>query len=247
MNKCYTEKTIEINLNIKLTQRSDMLSFGSDAVLISAFAASFGKGRGADFGAGSGVISLLLAKKNHITGIEAVERNELLIPLIEKNILQNGIDKVKPVLSDVREYGERGLDFIVSNPPYLPKGSGIENLFSNNNDARRENNGTISDFVSSASKALKQGGQFFCIYRPERLCDLIFAMKSNKIEPKRIINVYHTVQRPPCLVMVGGVKTGKSGVKISRPLVLFNNDGTRTEDSDSMNKNLMLPEDIFKN
>ena len=55
-------------------------------------------------------------------------------------------------------------------------------------------------------------------------------MKLNKIEPKRIRFVYSNINSESKLVLIEAVKNGKSFIKVEKPLYVYNNDGTYTEE-----------------
>ena len=52
-------------------------------------------------------------------------------------------------------------------------------------------------------------------HRPERLAEVMFEMRKNKIEPKRLTLVNNaTTDKEPWLVLVEGKKGGHPGLKI---------------------------------
>lgn len=72
-----------------------------------------------DIGAGSGVISIILAKKLN-TKVISVERSKKSIYVLKKNILIHKVEnKVIPVLADLFPENHNKFDLIISNPPYL--------------------------------------------------------------------------------------------------------------------------------
>lgn len=220
------QRTDYVNENIMLTQRKEGLTFGSDAYLLYAYMKSSGKNSiGVELGGGSGIISLLAASKGKISRIYSAEVQDKYASLIALNAKNNKLeDKVISLSVDVRELtpsrtgGE--VDVVFTNPPYMKKGSGIENASGEMNAARRELNGDISDFCAAAARLLKFGGAFYAVYRPERLSDLFEAMKKSGIEPKRMTLVYPDVTKNPCLVLVEGKKGGKSGMTVTPPLIM---------------------------
>jgi tRNA1(Val) A37 N6-methylase TrmN6 len=67
---------------------------------------------------------------------------------------------------------------------------------------------------------LKNGGDFFVIYRPDRLCDLFVAMRNAGLEPKEMTEVTSKVGEPPSLVLVRGKKGAASDLKISKEILV---------------------------
>ena len=53
-------------------------------------------------------------------------------------------------------------------------------------------------------------------HRPERLADVIFEMRKNQLEPKRLTFVNNaTESKEPWLILVEGRKGGHAGIKIN--------------------------------
>ena len=67
-------------------------------------------------------------------------------------------------------------------------------------------------------------------HRPERLTDVLLSMRQHKIEPKRLRFVQDRAGKAPWLFLVEGRKGSKSSLEIQAPLVMKNDDGTRTEE-----------------
>ena len=227
------ERIDRINESLSLIQKKDGLTFGTDAYLLSAFVSQKGA-KGADLGAGTGVASLLCAARDKADVIYAAEIQEDFADLCRRNAELNGLTrKVIPICTDIRDlstdhtYGE--VDFVISNPPYMAADSGRGNDSSAKNIARREVHGTISDFCAAANRILRYGGDFYTVYRPERLCELISALKENSLEPKVLVTVYPRAKKSPCLILVKSRKGGKPGLITSPPLIIYRKDGTEAE------------------
>ena len=244
-----------INEDLKIVQKKKGLTFGTDSYLLSAFAKKMGRESAADLGCGTGVASLLCAARKKYKKIDALEIQDEFAKLAERNAELNGLENtVLPICCDVRDtdgYISPGsLGAVFSNPPYMPKGSGAAPAHDEMNIARREENGTIADFCAAASRMLRHGGIFTVVYRPERVCELIFSMKSVSLEPKRMVFVYPDRKSPPCLVLVEAKKGAAPSVKISRPLIIYDcenkSDGRKyTEDMDRVYDEFSL-EHLFK-
>ena len=64
------------------------------------------------------------------------------------------------------------------------------------------------------------------VFRPERLCDLLYAMRGNGIEPKRLRFVQPRADQAPVLVLAEGIKGAKAKLITQAPL-LINGNGER--------------------
>lgn len=219
------ERFDEINENLKIIQKTNGLTFGSDTYLLSAFINAQKGGRAADLGSGTGIASLLCASRGKFDKIYSIEIQNDFYELIGRNASLNQLDSIiTPVLSDVRDVkpsdvgGE--LDAVFSNPPYMKADSGKRNQYDEKFIARHEVFGGISDFCAAASRLLKFGGLFYCVYRPDRLSDLMAAMRDARLEPKVMVFVSSDTKTAPSSVLIRAKKGAASSMKLSRPLIL---------------------------
>ncbi|MBE6547254.1 MAG: methyltransferase domain-containing protein [Ruminococcaceae bacterium] len=236
-------KSLQINENLVLSQSTDGLTFGTDAYMLAAYMKGGSKQSAADLGSGTGVISLLCQSKGKFNHIYAIEIQERFAALIEKNADENHLnDKITPICADLRNIkaedvgGE--LDCVFSNPPYMKIDSGKRNEHDEKFIARHEVYGQINDFCACARRLLKHGGKFYTVWRPDRLADLMCALRENKLEPKVIIFIHAYPSAPPSMILTEAVKGGASGNKLYRPLYLSDS----LEDS----KNSILSDDARK-
>ncbi len=214
-----------VNDDLKLYQYRDGLTFGTDALLLASFVRGDPTAKAVEFGGGTGIVSLLLAVRHKVASIHSIEAQPEYAALIERNIALNGLsDRVFAVAGDLREKdavpGE-GYDLVVTNPPYLKEGAGFANASQKKNAARRETRGGIADFCLAAGRKLKTGGRFVCVYLPERLPDLLSAMRESGIEAKRMTLVAADPTAVPSLVLIEGRRGGSPGLTVTRPLFLY--------------------------
>lgn len=215
----------KINDNLSLIQNENGLTFGTDAYLLSAYTVGRKNKIGADLGSGTGVIPLLLCSREKAAKIYAVEVQVSFCDLIKQNAELNGFsDRIIPVNKNVADLKAadlgQELDFVMSNPPYMKANSGKRNEYDEKFIARHEICGNIDDFCACAYRLLKHGGRFYCVYRPDRLVDLIVSLRENKLEPKVITFVSATKESEPSMVLVRSVKGGASGNTVTRTLFL---------------------------
>jgi tRNA1Val (adenine37-N6)-methyltransferase len=229
------ERIDEVNDKLKLIQKPEGLTFGTDALLLAGYINSK-KGEGLELGAGSGIISMLLLTRGKLEKISAVELQEEYAELITRNAELNGlIDKLTPICADVREYSGRArFDTVFSNPPYMTASSGKANEISKKNIARHEVAGGIFNFAECAASSLKYGGTFYVVFRPDRLCDLITALRDNKLEPKRMTLVHADTKSESSMVLIEARLGGGRGMMMTPPLIIYK-DFTHSEYTDDMN------------
>lgn len=224
------EFVTDVNDGIRLIQNKNGLTYGTDAYLLSAFIKARPSGTAAEIGSGSGIISLLLAARRKFSHIYALEVQEYYASLTDRNIRLNGLEGIVEALhTDARDFrGE--CDTVLMNPPYMKTECGKRNLDDGKYAARHEVFGDVGELCAAASRMLKYGGDLYAVYRPDRLTDLICAMRDSGVEPKVVCFVHQTLSHSPCLVLISAKKGGKSGLKLLRPLILTDGHGCDTED-----------------
>ena len=241
------ERCDYVNDNLKLIQQTEGLTFGTDALLLASFINGKYKS-GCEFGSGSGIISLLLLTRNKVNSVIALEVQEEYAALTNRNAELNGLDERLVALhTDLRDYRpEKEFDIIYTNPPYMKTNSGRSNLLEKKNIARHEVCGDIYDFCSSARKILKFGGCFAAVYRPDRLIDLLDAMRKSDLEPKRLTMVYADEKSEPSMALVEGKAGGKAGLTHTRPLIIYSDSSHKVygEDMNYIMENGSFPSDF---
>lgn len=229
------ERLDYVNDKLTLIQNTEGLTFGTDALLLAGYVT--GRSRtGLELGGGSGIISMLLVTREKLGTAHSVEIQEEYARLTERNASLNSLsERLTSINADVREYkGEYEYDVVYTNPPYMTSTGGKKNDDERKNIARHEAFGTIYDFLSAANKNLKFGGGFYAVYRPDRLVDLIDAMRTEGIEPKRMTFVHADTESEPSMVLVYGKRGGKSGLILTKPLIIYR-DRAHAEYGDDMN------------
>ena len=211
-----------VNDSLKLIQDTEGLTFGTDALLLAGYISGRYK-RGCELGSGSGIISMLLLSREKVGHATALEVQPEYAELTRRNAKLNLLsERLLAVESDIRQYrSEESFDIIYTNPPYMKVTSGKENPLEKKNIARHEVMGGIGDFCESAKRLLKYGGTFAAVYRPDRLCDLIFAMRSSCLEPKRMTFVHADACSEPSMVLVESRAGGRCGAQITKPLIIY--------------------------
>ena len=228
------ERLDKVNEKITLIQKKDGLTFGTDAFLLAAFMRSQKSAYAVELGAGTGIISLLCAAREKFAFIDAIEVQKDFYELTDRNIEYNGFSqRIRVINEDVRNVSGASLgkeaDVVFSNPPYMTTDSGKRNTSDRKYIARHEVCGGIDDFCAAAYRALKHGGRFYCVWRPDRLMSLLAAMRAHRLEPKTMVFVHGDVGSEPSMVLVSATKGAAEGLKILPPLILntVEADGTR--------------------
>ena len=87
---------------------------------------------------------------------------------------------------------------------------------------------TAKELFEAASRALRYGGDFFLVHKPEKLAELCACAVNAGLEPKRLQLVRHKADKEVSLILLSCRKGGKSGL-IWEEMCLMNADGTPTD------------------
>ncbi len=189
------EVTLDSIKNVKLFQPKRGYRFSVDALLLEDFIQVPQRSKGIELGTGSGIISILLAKRLKQAKISSVEIQTSLAGCAERNVKLNKLDdRIEIITDDIKNLGKifsaNKFDFVFSNPPFRKTKSGRLNINKECAIARHELKISLADLISSASYLLKNKGKFFLIYHPFRLIELIDLLIKKGLEPKRMRFVY---------------------------------------------------------
>ena len=221
---------------LKIIQNKDGFCFGIDSILLSDFAKNIKKeARVLDLGTGTGIIATLLCGKTELSEITGIEVQEEVYEMAKRSIQLNHLeDKFKMIQDNIlnlNNYFEKNtFDVIVTNPPYKKKETGVQNEDTRKLISRHEIEANLEDFIKISKDMLKDKGEFYIVYRPERLVDLLTLMRKYKIEPKKIRFVYSNVNAVSKLVLVKGVKNARPFLKLEPNLYIYDENGNYTDE-----------------
>lgn len=207
--------------------------FGTDAFLLADFSQYRKKDKVCDLGTGCGIIPLIMQKKLPPEIIYAVDIQESAIEQLKAGIEKSSVSNIIPVCADLKELWKDApvgrLDLVTCNPPYKAVNAGFESTITAQKIARHEIMCNISDVCCAARKLLKFGGRLCLCNRPERLADVICAMRDNNIEPKRIRFVSKNPESAPWLFLIEGKKGSKPFMQVEQQLYIRSGDGFTEE------------------
>ncbi len=230
------ERLDDLQINgYHIIQNPEKFCFGIDAVLLATFAKVKKGEKALDLGTGNGIIPILLEAKNNGNSYVGLEIQEESANLAKRSIKYNGLEsKVEIVEGDIKEagniFGSSSFHVVTTNPPYMIEDHGIKNAADARTIARHEILCNLEDVIRESSKVLQFKGRFYMVHRPFRLAEIFAMMMKYGIEPKRMQLVHPYVHKEPNMVLIEGLKGGKSRIKIEPPLIVYEEDGKYTEE-----------------
>jgi tRNA1(Val) A37 N6-methylase TrmN6 len=219
--------------NLKIVQNTQMFSFSLDSILLPNFIDyKVTYKRILDIGTGNAPIPLVISTKTKAK-IDAIEIQKETFELAVKTIKINNLEsQINLINDDVLEWYKTvetdTYDLIVCNPPYFK--SSLENENISKKIARHEKDLSLENLFMIAKKILKNKSRIVIVHRPERMIEITCIMKKYNIEPKRIQLIYPKIGKDANILLIEGVKNGKTGLKIEKPIYSHNEDGTYTEE-----------------
>ncbi len=222
----------DLGCNIGLVV-SKQHTFGTDAMLLASFANPKRNDVACDFGTGCGIIPFLWVRDLKCREISAVEIQENACNQVNRSIKLNKTDKITLYNRDLKNlegFSLGSFDLVTMNPPYKIENGGIKNEEIFATVARHETLCNMNDIARSASRLLRFGGKFCICHRPERVFDAMTSMRENGIEPKRLRFVSKKGDTQPWLVLIEGKRGAKNGLKVEKPFIAYNDDGTLTDE-----------------
>jgi len=216
-----------------LIQKNDAFKFGVDAVLLADFAEPKRTDHVLEMGTGTGIIPILLYARKQPASITALEIQADMADMAQRSIKYNKLeDKINVLNMDLKaaaeKLGKARYDCVVTNPPYVKKEAGINNPTETKAIARFEIACTLQDVVGCAKDLLRSGGKLYMVHRADRLVDIIFEMRNQGVEPKRIRFVHSSIGKRPHLVLIEGSRGGRPELKFMDPLYIYDDKGEYT-------------------
>ena len=164
-----------------------------------------------DLGAGCGTLGVLLCARDaacQVTGLE-IDENAHLTAL--ENSRDNGLShRLSSICTDLTQIPNTmasQFSVCVSNPPYFAAGPAAKLT-----QARRQDLCTTEQLFASAAKALKWGGDFYLVHRPELLAQLCACAQNENLHPKKLCLLRHKEDGPVSLILLQCRKGAKPGL-----------------------------------
>jgi tRNA1(Val) A37 N6-methylase TrmN6 len=213
----------------KIYQDPAEFTFTTDSVFLAHFPHLANKAKVLELGCGTGAISFYLAARGaaEVTGLDV---NPRMVELFNRSAKENGIDsRVRALEWDIKEIKSfcktETYDLVAANPPY--RNSGHERNVGTS--ACHEKTAVLEDFFAAACYALHSRGRFALVQLPERFMESMELAIQYNLQPKKLQWVHASVDKPAWIFLLEMVKNGSYGLEVLPPLIMYNADGTLTE------------------
>ena len=226
MSDIFNIETEEIPGGLKLFISKEH-RFGTDALKLAEFAAVRMKKNHivCDLCTGCGIVPFLLISKDvKPVLIFALDIKAEAVSMLHDSVKINSLNQIIfPFLEDVKninwemlkenDYPVGKCDLVTVNPPYYKAKDGLKR--ETGAQARHELLCELEDVIKTGAKFLKYGGRFIMCHLPERLSDVICALRKYNLEPKNIEFLINKNNKRPWLMLVDAKKGGKPSVRIT--------------------------------
>lgn len=230
------EETVDAILGgqLKVIQKTKGYRFSVDAILLAHFVYVKKNDLVLDIGAGSGVMSMIVAHRWPCGKVIGLEIQEELVEMARRSVSLNGLESRVDIrqgdAGKIRDLFDReSFDVVIFNPPYRKLKSGRINPDFQKSMARHEISGSLGEFLAASAYVLKPSGRAYIIYPATRIVDICSRMRGTSIEPKRIQIVHSHAHRRGEFVLVEGIKGGREEVEILPPWSIYAENGAYTE------------------
>lgn len=219
----------------KIIQNPEEFCFSIDAILLAHFPVLKKGFKVIDLGTGTGVIPLVLVAREQALGkVIGLEYQQQMVNMAQRSVALNKLQtQIEIIQGDIRNLNaailKEKFDLVVTNPPYKPIGQGKLNPRESIAIARHELKVSLSEVIGAAAKLLKHGGKLAMVHLPERLGDIIYYFRENKLEPKRMQVVHPMPGKKAKLLLIEGVLGAGKGLEILEPLYIYETDGVYTK------------------
>lgn len=217
-------------------QNDDYFAFSLDSVLLANFVTiKLSDKKIIDFCTGNAPIPMLMSFRTKAR-IFGVELQKEIFDMGVDSIVENKIDdQIELINLDIKNIDSvidaESMDIVTCNPPYFKyKDDSLVNENDVKSIARHEVMLNLEDVLKSARYVLKNGGTFAMVHRPERMIEIINLMQKYNIEPKKIRLVYPKMDKEANILLIEGIKNGKTGLKVISPLFTHNEDGSYVDE-----------------
>ena len=230
----------------KIYQDPAEFTFTTDSVFLAHFPHLANKAKVLELGCGTGAVSFYLAARGaaEVTGLDV---NPRMVELFNRSAEANGIfwqeeTGATEMKAEVQKRGAVSVtdDSVSESKELAPKVHALEwdikeiksfcpTESFEGTSACHEKTAVLEDFFAAACYALHSRGRFALVQLPERFMESMELAIRYNLQPKKLQWVHASVDKPAWIFLLEMVKNGSYGLEVLPPLIMYNADGTLTE------------------
>ncbi len=224
--------------HFKVCQDDVLMKITTDAILLGTVIETANTHTGLDIGTGSGVIALIIAQRNPFILLDAIEPHYSSYQQANKNF------KNAPFSDRLHVYPKRLQDFtprkqydlIISNPPFFDSSQTEKN-----NPARHTHFLSINNIFSFVSRYLQSQGTCSIIFPADKHNEVLESAYLHDLFPSKRIEIQDHPSAKIKRTVWSFVKNIHRKYE-EKTLLLFDKNGTRTNEFHRLTKNFLLDE-----
>lgn len=188
----------------RIVQERSAMKVGMDGVLLGAWADVSGTDRILDIGAGTGLITLMLAQKNASAQIDAIEIEQEACQEAIFNVRQSNwgtrINVFRQSFQEFAAKTDNKYDLILSNPPFFS--NGVKAPEENRAQARHADALPLDVLISGAANLLQENGRIAMVLPAEQLQEVENLTKKSGLFLSRLCRVKPNPIKPDFRILV---------------------------------------------
>lgn len=180
------------------------MKVGTDGVLLGAWTQVAGRSNILDVGTGTGLIALMLAQRNLLSMIDAIDIDKDCVAQAQQNVSRSPFAKQihveKNSFQDFAQQTNKKYDLIVSNPPYFQNALQSPNSF--RNFARHNVTLSFFEIITQGSSLLSDEGHIALILPHEFMQPVLDCGAKLNLFANRITHVFSLPGKPAKRLLV---------------------------------------------
>ena len=207
---------------------------GIEPVLLAASVAAEPGARVLEGGSGAGAALLCLAGRvQGITGL-GIERDPALVALARANAAANGFAGLEFVAADLLEWRSAALfDHAIANPPWHAP-AGTPSPDARREAAKRADGALFVGWARALARRLRHRGTLTLAIAADHLPAALSALAPAGIGSPCVLPLWPRTGAPARLVLLRGIKGGRTPFRLLAGLMLHREDGTYTTSTETI-------------
>ncbi|MFT3737722.1 MAG: methyltransferase [Breznakibacter sp.] len=195
----------------KVEQSSAAMKVGTDGVLLGAWAPVNGCRYVLDVGTGTGLLALMIAQRDPLAIIDAIEIDANAAAQAKYNIINSPwpdrINIMHCSLQDFAKQKRPGYDLIVCNPPFFA--NSLKSPHAPRNLARHDVSLPLDELVKNAIRLLQQGGTIAIVLPPETFYVFEQLMRNLGFGTRQLLEIIPMQGKAPKRILAAFDRSGQ--------------------------------------